>query len=213
MNMTQLKGDKEVRTRLMDAAAELFLEKDFYSVSLREIAKRAETTSAMINYYFKSKHGLFEEMIKCEYGKILHLIMSNLDSDVAIDYVEIIRTMFRIYRENPGMPPFLLKSLSFQQGPGSQFLIDSFRFEKQVVKQRTDELKAQGVVKQEVESEIIRILLMCVTLLPAYMTPGMLTFCSEEEFEDFKDRFAVLVGGIIGATVYIDQPIPSNNPK
>lgn len=203
--MAKSKVDKEVRERLMDAAAELFLEKDFYSVSLREISKKAETTSAMINYYFKSKHGLFEEMIKHEYGKILTLIMSNLNGEVAMDYVEVIRVMFKIYRDNPGMPPFLLKSLSFQQGPGSQYLIDSFRFERMVVKQRTDELKDKGIVRKDVDSEIIRILLICITLLPAYMTPGMLTFYTEQEFEDFKDRFAVLVGGMISSTVYSDS--------
>ena len=70
--MTEEVDGGNVRNRLLEAGSKLFLENDFYSVSLREIAEKAQTTSAMINYYFNSKHGLFEEMVIYQYGKIMN---------------------------------------------------------------------------------------------------------------------------------------------
>jgi len=52
------------RTRLVEAAAELFIQKGFRNVSIREIADAAGTNSALISYYFGDKEGLFRQIYK-----------------------------------------------------------------------------------------------------------------------------------------------------
>ncbi|MBC7437718.1 MAG: TetR/AcrR family transcriptional regulator [Bdellovibrionales bacterium] len=52
------------RKRLVDAATELFIQKGFRGVSIREIAERADTNSALISYYFGDKEGLFKQVFK-----------------------------------------------------------------------------------------------------------------------------------------------------
>jgi AcrR family transcriptional regulator len=52
------------RQRLVDAATELFVQKGYRGVSIREIAERAETNSALISYYFGDKEGLFRQVFK-----------------------------------------------------------------------------------------------------------------------------------------------------
>ena len=56
MNEKSKKGSDGVRLRLIHSAAKLFLQKNFNSVSIRELAEVANTSSGMIAYYFKSKN-------------------------------------------------------------------------------------------------------------------------------------------------------------
>jgi AcrR family transcriptional regulator len=52
------------RTKLVDAATELFIQRGFRDVSIREIADAAGTNSALISYYFGDKEGLFRQIYK-----------------------------------------------------------------------------------------------------------------------------------------------------
>lgn len=52
------------RDRLIAAAAELFAEKSFGGVSVREICKKAGTGINMIHHYFGNKDGLLEAIVK-----------------------------------------------------------------------------------------------------------------------------------------------------
>jgi len=54
----------DARTRLVDAATELFIRRGFRDVSIREIADAAGTNSALISYYFGDKGGLFKQVFK-----------------------------------------------------------------------------------------------------------------------------------------------------
>lgn len=49
----------DIRQRLFDAAKELFGQNGYESVSTRQIAQAANTTPAMIRYYFANKQGLY----------------------------------------------------------------------------------------------------------------------------------------------------------
>jgi AcrR family transcriptional regulator len=52
-----------VRADLLVAAAEAFGARGYEAVSLRDVAKRAQTTPAMIRYYFGDKRGLFVALL------------------------------------------------------------------------------------------------------------------------------------------------------
>jgi len=55
---------RQVRARLAMAARELFARKGFAAVSVREVAGHAGVTPAMVNYYFRGKHGLFRAVLE-----------------------------------------------------------------------------------------------------------------------------------------------------
>jgi len=75
-------------------------------VSIREIAENAATNSAMIAYYFKSKNGLFEAMVKYQYEPIIQEIALVLDQSGPIDFVELIKRFQDLYRKYPDMANF-----------------------------------------------------------------------------------------------------------
>lgn len=54
----------DVQRRLVDAATHLFIKNGYRGVSIREIADRAKTNSALISYYFGGKEGLFVQVFK-----------------------------------------------------------------------------------------------------------------------------------------------------
>jgi AcrR family transcriptional regulator len=195
----------QVRAALIEAASELFLEKDFHGTSLREIAQRADTSSAMINYYFKSKHGLFEAMVKSRYEQLQATFMNDLLGDKPVDHVAIIKKSMKVYQDNPGLAQFLIKTTAIQSGPGSQYLKDVFNFERQFTQQRTEQLKHTGDIRENLNPEVMRILLICVTVFPGYMANGLRELYGTKDYDEFAEDFANVVGKMISKAIYNDH--------
>jgi len=55
--------DSDPRGRILKAACELFGEKGFKPTTIREICKNADVSLALVNYHFKSKQALYEEIL------------------------------------------------------------------------------------------------------------------------------------------------------
>jgi AcrR family transcriptional regulator len=64
MNMAHKQPPDPVRTRLLKAALECFLADEYHKVTTRLIAEKVDANISMIRYYFGSKEGLYEEMIR-----------------------------------------------------------------------------------------------------------------------------------------------------
>src|SRR5690242_13306072 len=67
-----------VRDRLLKVALQLFAQKGFESTSVREIASAAEVTKPTIYYHFKSKEGLYLELLDHLCGAIENTVMLSL---------------------------------------------------------------------------------------------------------------------------------------
>ncbi len=63
---------RETRRDLIEAALELFAEKGFYGVSLRDIARAVGVQQATIYHHFASKEALFEAVIADPVGEGVH---------------------------------------------------------------------------------------------------------------------------------------------
>ena len=55
---------QQTRAKLLDAAGELFAEKGYEAVTIREICTRANANVASVNYHFKDKQSLYFEVVK-----------------------------------------------------------------------------------------------------------------------------------------------------
>jgi AcrR family transcriptional regulator len=60
----RLAGDETVRARLLAAAIGLFARKGFAATTVREIVEDAGVTKPALYYYFGSKEGIFQEMMR-----------------------------------------------------------------------------------------------------------------------------------------------------
>ncbi|MEO1041430.1 MAG: TetR/AcrR family transcriptional regulator [Pseudomonadota bacterium] len=57
------KKSDAIRTRLLDTAEELFAQRGYFGVSVRDITDQADVRNASVNYHFESKEKLFMAVI------------------------------------------------------------------------------------------------------------------------------------------------------
>ena len=57
-------GGDESRARIIEAAGQLFADRGFDGVSVRELARHAEVNAAAINYHFGGKEGLYHAVLR-----------------------------------------------------------------------------------------------------------------------------------------------------
>jgi AcrR family transcriptional regulator len=64
MNLRALKPPHETRTRILDAAEELFMQHGFEATSMRQLTAKAGANLAAVNYHFGSKDALVEAVFR-----------------------------------------------------------------------------------------------------------------------------------------------------
>jgi len=64
MALRSVKPQHETRTRILDAAEELFMQHGFEGTSMRHLTARAGVNLAAVNYHFGSKHALVEAVFR-----------------------------------------------------------------------------------------------------------------------------------------------------
>lgn len=57
-------GYELTRDRLLDEAEDLFAQRGFHAVSVREITKAAQSNLAAVNYHFGNKQNLYLEVFR-----------------------------------------------------------------------------------------------------------------------------------------------------
>jgi len=71
----------ERKNQLIDAAYALLHEKSYRNITIRELADKANSKSAMISYYFGGKESLFMAMLEREEAKRLKSLDTILEAD------------------------------------------------------------------------------------------------------------------------------------
>lgn len=64
MTLRSVKPEHETRTRILDAAEELFMMHGFEGASMRMLTGKAGVNLAAVNYHFGSKHALIESVFR-----------------------------------------------------------------------------------------------------------------------------------------------------
>lgn len=91
------------RQRLLDCALELFGQRGYDAVGVREVVEAAGVTKPTLYHYFSSKRGLLDALIKREAGPMLTDILQSAIymGDLVLTLERIVRTYFKIAQSNP----------------------------------------------------------------------------------------------------------------
>lgn len=117
------KSDK--RQKLLDVAEQLFAKHGFEAVSVRQLAAEADVNLAMVSYYFGSKDGLFQELIKSKFPKTRSILEDLAQSDVH-PWEKLTRTIDMYvdkFFQGRAFHRVIMREMSLQQRPEHVTLI------------------------------------------------------------------------------------------
>lgn len=105
--------ETDVKERILETARRLFVENGYKGTSIRDIAVAADVNVAMVNYYFRSKQGLFEIIFDESASKLLNKIFSIIGSDLPFSELldSWVSSYFEMLMANPHLPIFVLNEM------------------------------------------------------------------------------------------------------
>jgi len=132
--------------KILLAASKVFTEKGFSGARTRDIAEEAGINLALLNYYFRTKEKLFEQVMKVKivllFGQIIPIVTNeNTSVEEKIDLAA--EKYFDILTKNPNLPLFVLSEIQKKTSdvksilPFEKVLNNSFLL-KQIKEKRPD---------------------------------------------------------------------------
>src|SRR6267154_445938 len=100
--------------KIKEAARKVFMKKGFSATRTRDIAEEAGINLALLNYYFRSKQKLFDEVMKEKIQTLLKTIVPVLqDSSTTLDekIKLIVVNYLKVLSKNNDLPIFVLNEL------------------------------------------------------------------------------------------------------
>lgn len=100
--------------KILLAASKIFTEKGFSGTRTRDIAQEAGINLALLNYYFRTKEKLFEQVMKVKivllFGQIIPIVTNEKTTlEEKIDLASA--KYFYILTKNPNLPIFVLSEI------------------------------------------------------------------------------------------------------
>ncbi|QSA97633.1 TetR/AcrR family transcriptional regulator [Methylococcus sp. EFPC2] len=198
MNAATTPHSDTVRSRLLEAAKISFLADDYHNVSTRRIAEQAGANVSMIHYYFGSKEGLYEEMIRETLHPLLEVLDGRLLSSVE-GFAEYLRLYYQTMQRTPEFPKLILKILALNRGPGRRFVRQLLARGRARGAERLEDLKNAGQAAPDLDPDVVR-----MAFVSLAMTPMLLKSIFEEQMEramdaEFLDQLASFNGRLMAA--------------
>lgn len=168
---------ESLRGRLLKAALDCFLADDYHRVTTRLIAERAGANVSMIRYYFGSKEGLYEEMIRDTLGPLLDVLDGPMLASTA-GFTEFLGLYYRTMSARPEFPGLILKVLALRHGPGRRFIQQLLERGRTRGARKVADLKTRGQIPSAIDPDILRLAFVSLA-----MTPILLKDVFEEQME------------------------------
>lgn len=103
------------KNKLLDAALSLLEEKTYRSITIRELAERAEMQSAMVSYYFGSKEGLFlAAVVRQAEGQLLRFQEIRNSETPLRSFIKLAVANFA---DNPAIARFIADEIMSHESP------------------------------------------------------------------------------------------------
>jgi len=166
-----------IRQRLLQAAKTCFLANDYNDVSTRRIADLAGANLSMIRYYFGSKGGLFEEMIRDTLQPLLDVLDGDMLATTA-GFADDFRLYSRTMLANPEFPKLILKVLALRAGPGRRFIQQLLERGRTRGARRVEALKQGGHVVASLDPDVLRM---------SFVSLGVMPLLLKDVFEEQMD--------------------------
>ncbi len=196
----------DARERLIHSARELFVIMAYDKVSIRLIAQKAAVDSSLIRYYFGSKEGLFETMLRETLQPMeaqFKLLGQKSNQD---NFIYIMRTYYREMIKVPQFPRLLAQVMYMPESGMQRKLLEkvindiarpmqSFIFDK---------LAENGVIKPNMDPKLCRVTYLSLMVFPFIAPPSMLSIHGIELNDAFLEQLLehnikLMTGGFLSS--------------
>ena len=182
-----------VRERLLKAALDSFLSDDYHKVTTRLIAEKADANISMIRYYFGSKEGLYEEMIRETLNPLLGVLDGQMLTSVD-GFKEFLWLYYDTMSKKPEFPKLILKVLALNQGPGRRFIQQLLERGRTRGTQKVDDLKSTGQVTSSLDPDIVRMAFVSLAMMPMLLKHVFEEQMGRTMDEAFLEKLAIFNG-------------------
>jgi AcrR family transcriptional regulator len=186
-----------VRARLLRAAADCFLVAvPYQAVSTRQIAQRAGVNVSMIRYYFGSKQGLYEAVMR----DCLDPLLQALDGPMlasADGFAAFLKLYYDTALQRPALSRLALQALALRQGPGCRLLLQMLGEGRLRAARQVAVLKRRGELAVGVDPDLLRMAFISLALMPMLMKDAFEAQMPRAIDEAFVARLAAFNGGLL----------------
>ncbi len=181
----------DVRERLLDVATQLFVERGFAEVGVREIARAASATPGMIAYYFGDKIGLYEAMFDRVFETLIAQIQAlAADPRQDVDPIEAFIALYvRTIARAPWIPQFILRDVATREGPLRRRFIERYGRRIGAVAPRlfAGELQS-GRLRRDADPVLTLVSVVALCVFPFVAAPVMGPVLGLKLDDDFAER-------------------------
>ncbi|KGK17553.1 TetR/AcrR family transcriptional regulator [Vibrio navarrensis] len=180
----------DARKKLIDHARDLFVVMAYDKVSTRLIAQKAGVNSALIRYYFGSKEGLFETMLRETLApmqkKMQQLVMESTERNL----LDIMKTYYREMVKMPQFPRLIVQVMHMPPSDIQRRLVEKVFLDISQPMQEMlfGKLASSGVINPERDPQLCRISYISLMVFPFIAPPALLAVHGVEMNETFLDR-------------------------
>ena len=163
----------DLRQRLLDAALQRFVANGIGATTLREVAKAAGVTPALVHYYFGSKEPLLQAVL----AERLQPVLSELLQAVAGPSAEplpqrFVQAVHAVVERHPWLPALWVREIVSEGGALREFML------RQVAPQlprqlaaHFAQLQAAGALNRQLDPRLTVVSLIGLTLFPLAARP------------------------------------------
>ena len=115
-----IETERSSEEKIKEAARKVFTQKGYAATRTRDIAEEAGINLALLNYYFRSKEKLFEQIMLEKLAQLFGVllpVMHDTTTTLAVKIEQIARNYIAMLNENPDLPIFVLGEIQ-KKSPG-----------------------------------------------------------------------------------------------
>lgn len=165
----------DLRSQLLDAAIACFVRKGIAATSLREIAREAHVTPALLNYYFGDKAQLQAALVEERLMPVLAMLREPLQQagdDVAATIAGFVGGVGRIAIAHPWLPPLWVREVLCEGGALRDVLFERIGpVIPRMMASRFAAAQARGQINEELDPRLLMVSLVGLTLFPIAGAP------------------------------------------
>ena len=168
-------GSGDLRGELLDAAIACFVRQGIAATSLRQIARQAGVTPALLHYYFGDKAQLQAALVEEKLMPVLAGLrepLAEAGDDIAALVAGFVAGIGRIAVAHPWLPPLWVREVLCEGGALREVLFDRIGpAVPRMMAQRFAAAQARGEINPDLDPRLLMVSLVGLTLFPVAGAP------------------------------------------